>query len=232
MIFLDKPFSRRYLRGNSPGGGIPINAQLEIQEKIRALRSQKGYSLTDLSRATGLSKGYLSKIENALSIPPVSTLRRIGTALGVNLTYFFSRDTSEAHQRKIVVVRNKDRQEFGAELRESGIKRWPLAERKFGRNMNPFIIEIPPDNSQVFQFEGEEFYLLLEGRVELCYGGDTYILEAGDSVYLDADVPYTGRSLGGVPARSLMVQYYYRKVTPKSFPYGLMNPRDGKRIGR
>ncbi len=150
----------------------------------------------------------------------------------MNLTYFFSQDTPKELKRKIVVVRKKDRKEFRAELRDSGIKRWPLAERKFGRNMNPFIIEIPPDNSQIFQFEGEEFHLLLEGKVELSYGGEVYVLEEGDSVYLDGSVPYSGRSLGEGPAKALMVQYYYKQVTARPFPQGLLNTKVGKNASR
>ena len=194
----------------------------EIIEKIKDLRGKKGYSLGQLATLTGLSKGYLSKIENAASIPPISTLHRIATALGVDLAYFFVQGHLDQINQKIVVVRRNERKEINAEHQATGIKRWPLASQKFGRNMDPFIIELPHDHHEVYQFEGEEFHLVLEGRVEISYGGERFILEEGDSVYLDGDVPYTGRSIGDKPARGLMIQYHYKKVTGEPFSEGIM----------
>jgi mannose-6-phosphate isomerase-like protein (cupin superfamily) len=48
----------------------------------------------------------------------------------------------------------------------------------------------------------------LEGRVEMIYGGEKHIFEAGDSVYIDCDVPYSGRSVGSEPAKVLVVVYH------------------------
>jgi len=196
--------------------------QSEIIKKIKDLRFNKGYSLGQLSTLTGLSKGYLSKIENAVSVPPISTLHRIATALGVDLAYFFAQNHLDQINKKIVVVRQNERKEINAEHQAAGIKRWPLASQKFGRNMDPYIIELPYDHNEVYQFEGEEFHLVLEGKVELSYGGERYILEEGDSVYLDADIPYTGRSIGDKPAKGLMIQYHYKKVTGEPFSDGIV----------
>ncbi len=190
---------------------------IDIIQKIKSLRSEKGFSLNQLSRLTGLSKGYLSKIENAAKFPPLSTLNRIAAALGVNLTYFFTQDPVSDLDRKIVVVRKQDRKKIGDEQQVSGITRIPLADKKFGRNMEPFIIELPADHQEVYQFAGEEFHLILDGKVELSYGGEKYILQEGDCAYFDGDIPYTGRSLTSKPARILMVHYEYKRVSGDPF---------------
>jgi len=65
----------------------------DIIKKIKEIRMENGVSLGHLSKVTGLSKGYLSTIENRSKIPPISTLHRIATALGVNLSYFFPKTT-------------------------------------------------------------------------------------------------------------------------------------------
>ena len=62
--------------------------------------------------------------------------------------------------------------------------------------MEPYIIEPAFEEEAVFQHEGEEFMLVLEGRHEFIYDGKTYIMEKGDSVYFDAAVPHTGKSIG------------------------------------
>ena len=94
-------------------------------------------------------------------------------------------------EKKIVIKRKEDRVAIGEEQQASCIVRCPLADKKFGRNMDPFIITVPGDHREVYQFAGEEFHLLLEGKLELSYGGERYVLNEGDCVYLDGDVPYT-----------------------------------------
>ncbi len=189
----------------------------DIIDKIKSTRSERGFSLNRLSTLTGLSKGYLSKIENGVNFPPLSTLNRIATALGVNLTYFFTQVPFNEMDQKIVITRKKDRKMVGEEQQISGIVRCPLADRKLGRNMDPYIIKLPADHHQVYQFSGEEFFMLLEGKVELSYGGERYNLKEGDCVYLDGDIPYTGKSLGKEPAKMLMVHYDYKKVSGDPF---------------
>jgi mannose-6-phosphate isomerase-like protein (cupin superfamily) len=48
----------------------------------------------------------------------------------------------------------------------------------------------------------------LEGKVELTYGAEKHVFEEGDSVYIDCDVPYSGRSMGPNPAKVLVVVYH------------------------
>jgi len=55
-------------------------------EKVRAARKQKGLTLADLSRATGMAKSYLSQIETGFASPPRDDkVRRIADALGMQV---------------------------------------------------------------------------------------------------------------------------------------------------
>ena len=180
-----------------------------VAEAIKDLRREKGYSLNRLSALSGLSKGYLSKIENAINVPTITTLARIATALEVEVTYFFLKQGEASQKRKMVSVRKENREEINIKSPESVVrKRWPLARQKYDRHMDPYIIEVPTDSTTLYQFDGQEFYYILEGRIEMTYGGDTYTFEAGDAVYIDCDIPYSGRSLGPGPANVLVVVYH------------------------
>ena len=73
--------------------------------------------------------------------------------------------------------------------------------------MEPFIVEAHPDaDEHRSTHEGEELLYVLEGRVELLYGKESYVLEAGDSIYYDSVVPHQVRAVD-VPARLLAVVY-------------------------
>ena len=67
----------------------------------------------------------------------------------------------------------------------------PLAQQKAGRHMEPFVIDINPEDSPEFQLsahEGEEFIYVMQGEVEIVYGKETYKLGEGDSIIWQGDL--------------------------------------------
>ncbi|MCK4248541.1 MAG: helix-turn-helix transcriptional regulator [Candidatus Omnitrophica bacterium] len=57
-------------------------------------------TLDKLARLTGLTKGYLSKIERSRKAPPFSTLETIAVALNRNITYFLEKPQQENNKSK------------------------------------------------------------------------------------------------------------------------------------
>ena len=60
---------------------------LEIGSKIRAIRNRKKITIAQMCEGTGLSKGFISNVENNNTSPSISTLHTIATYLGVPLPY-------------------------------------------------------------------------------------------------------------------------------------------------
>jgi transcriptional regulator with XRE-family HTH domain len=187
-----------------------------IAENIKTLRKQKKFTLQELADLTGLTKGYLSKIERSKKAPPYSTLNRIAMALGVDAAFLLgerlniSEDTrlslTKKNQGKIVdIVRTL------SEGSLYGYSYEALAVDKPGKNMQPFIIEPAFDEEAVFQHEGEEFMYVLEGRHEFIYDGKKYLMEEGDCVYFDSTAPHSGKSLGKKKAKLLAVMFNYKR---------------------
>src|SRR5258708_9170542 len=58
--------------------------------KIRVIRREKDLSVLDLSNASNISAGMLSKIENGQISPSLSTLQSIASALNVPLSLLFA----------------------------------------------------------------------------------------------------------------------------------------------
>ena len=144
-----------------------------------------------------------------MNTPTITTMARIATALEVEVTYFFLQQNDSSQNRKLVSIRRNERKEIKIKGPESVVRRrWPLASKKYDRHMHPYIIEVPVEATDLYQFKGQEFYYLLEGKVELTYGGEKHLFEKGDSVYIDCDVPYSGRSMGPGPAKVLVVVYH------------------------
>ena len=86
----------------------------------------------------------------------------------------------------------------------------PLAQQKTGRHMEPFIIDINPSEEHHYQLsdhEGEEFIYVMEGQVELEYGKEKYVLNAGDSIFYDSIVKHHLHGAPGKSAKILAVVY-------------------------
>src|SRR5260370_16305123 len=60
-----------------------------IAERVREFRLQLGLTVAHLAELPRLSKGMLSKIENAQASPSLATLARLSEALKVPVTAFF-----------------------------------------------------------------------------------------------------------------------------------------------
>ena len=183
-------------------------ALLDLGNQVRELRNERSLTLQDLADLTGLSKPNLSQIENNLVTPPIATLLKIATALGVPIGYFFQ---ESPQQINMIVVRKEDRYGIakGPHISHIGYQYEPLAYPKIDKSMEPFIVEMEEREASDIVFNnhrGEEFLFVLRGSLEFCYGDDSVTLEEGDSLYFDSIVPHGYRGIGG-PAKTLVVIY-------------------------
>lgn len=183
-------------------------ATLDIGSQVRELRNARELTLQDLADLTGLSKPNLSQIENNLVTPPIATLLKISSALGVSIGHFFQQADQQSN---IVVVRKEDRYGVakGPHISHIGYQYEPLAYPKVDKFMEPFIVHMEERDADSIVFNnhrGEEFLYVLDGKVEFRCGSSVVVLEAGDSLYFDSVVPHGYRGVGG-PAKTLVVIY-------------------------
>ena len=179
--------------------------------KIQSLRRAKAVTLGQLAKMTGLTKGYLSQIENSTKTPPFSTLDKIAYALGVDITYFFVTGEDEQVDAKITVIKPDERKRVAPGGLRRGYGYESLAYRRAGKNMEPYLITVDSRSISTFKHEGEEFLFILEGSLEFSFGGKKYILEPGYSVYFDSGIEHSGRVLGDEKVRMLCIIYNYRR---------------------
>lgn len=181
-------------------------ASLDIGSQIRNLRNQRELTLQELSDLTGLSKPNLSQIENNIVTPPIATLLKISTALGVPIGTFFQKTNQKSN---MVVVRKEDRYGIakGPHISHIGYQYEPLAYPKVDKNMEPFIVHMEnrdPGEIVFNNHKGEEFLFVLDGQLEFQCGDNTIVLDEGDSLYFDSSIPHGYRGIGGT-AKTLVV---------------------------
>lgn len=176
-----------------------------VAKRFRELRAASGMTLERLAAATGLTKGYLSKIQNARKLPPIATLSRIAQALGVGIGAFLGPGASPV-RRAATVVRERERSSVVRGGTAFGYDYEGLAHPRLEKRMEPFVFTFPPriDQHVFFEHEGEEFVFVLQGRVAFQVGDERFTLGPGDSLYFDSAVPHRGWSLGR-EAKALVV---------------------------
>ena len=93
--------------------------------------------------------------------------------------------------------------------RRKAYKYQSLASGFRGRKADPFIVlvEPKPDDTPLTPntHSGQEFNMVLEGRMELQIGTKKLILNEGDSIYFDATQPHCMRALDEKAVRFLAI---------------------------
>ncbi len=69
--------------------------ELEMGNKLRALRKINNLTTTQLAERIHISQSYISKFENNKASPDVYMLHRILTELGTDLSTFFADDNED-----------------------------------------------------------------------------------------------------------------------------------------
>ena len=74
------------------------NLEVAIGREVRAFRRQQGMTVADLAGVTGLSIGMLSKIENGITSPSLTTLQILSHAFSTPITDRKSTRLNSSHR--------------------------------------------------------------------------------------------------------------------------------------
>lgn len=178
---------------------------MDIGSTIRAIRQRKKITIPQLCEGTGLSKGFVSNLENNKTSPSIATLQTIAKFLNVPLPYLLLEK-----ENRMRIVRKGERQysTFGTDK----LKVEHLTSKGGLRMMT---VEFPPNattGEEPTAHEGEECHLVLQGTILAQQGEDSEILQEGDSFSWNASVPHYVKNIGKAPAIVLIAVYTEEKT--------------------
>ena len=182
---------------------------MEFGQRIKEIRIKKKFTLEELARRTNVSASFLSQIERGVVYPSLHSLKRIAIALHVKLGYFFQ---EERVPPKTIVRRDKREKFF---LKDSKALVEILTSSGIEVLMEPIVFTLEPKGhtgKQLSVHEGEEFGLVLEGRIKVQIGKESYTLEHDDSISFDSKVPHKFRNIGDGKAKVLWVIFSPRRI--------------------
>jgi transcriptional regulator with XRE-family HTH domain len=179
---------------------------MQLGKKIRDLRLRRGMTVQQLAEATGLSKGFISQVENSRTSPSLATLQDLARALETSVAYLVVEEERAPH-----VVRADARPRLQVGGTASSVE---VLSAQPKRNLELILVELTPgmiSGDRRHHHHGEEVVLCLEGSISLTSGEHVLVLERGDSCHYDARVPHAMQNAGPGPARMLIA------MTPATF---------------
>ena len=174
---------------------------IDVGARLRELRTERGMSMRQLARQSGLSTNALSMIERSRTSPWVSTLYKIAEALGIPITAFFR---MELPKQQIVFRKAGERTRLAV---PRGV--WEgLGGEAFTGRVEPlmFTLERGANSGHADMIHsGHEFVLCLSGEVEYEVEDQRFSLFPGDSLLFSAQLQHRWRNHGQSSAQLLVV---------------------------
>jgi transcriptional regulator with XRE-family HTH domain len=177
-----------------------MKKELSVGERLRTLRAERDLSQRALAQLAGLSPNSISLIERDEISPSVATLQNLATGLHVRVSYFFE-DESE---QRILHIKPDQRSSVDSQ----GVRIESIGSRILAQEIEPFLVQLAPHTSsgerQVIH-AGHEVVYCLKGKLEYLIDGTVYLVESGDFLLFEADLPHLWRNPFDAEAEFILI---------------------------
>jgi transcriptional regulator with XRE-family HTH domain len=163
----------------------------QVGPRLRAIRAQRGVTLTALSELTGISKSTLSRLETGQRRASLELLLPLAKAYRVPLD-----DLVGAPEVGDPRVRLKASKVHGRTV-------LPLTRSPGGVQAWKIVVPTSNNRPQPKSHEGYEWLFVLSGKMRLVLGEHDLVLGPGEVAEFDTHVPHWFGSTGKEPAEIL-----------------------------
>jgi len=178
------------------GSDVGPDALVDMGQQIRGLRIARKLTLAALADISGLSIGFISKVERGKARPSVTALQELATALDVAVGWFFTSTGPAPVDEQPFVVRSDRRRR----LTYSGVVSTDylgmedhLLSANLDRQLAMGVTTYQPGGStgdDLYTHDGEEAGLVLEGEIDLFLDDQVFRLRTGDSFSFESTRPH------------------------------------------
>ena len=190
-----------------PSSAPDVPAEVDVGERLRALRRFRRLTLRTIASRSGLSESFLSQVERGRASASIASLRRIANALGVSVADLF--EPSGPPRPRVLRRDERPSLAFGILGRKLLLTPRPL------QNLEVFAGELDPGGSTGAEpyahGDSEELFVVISGRVQLELGGDVHELRSGDSIDYRSSTPHRASNIGEERAEVMWI------ISPPSY---------------
>ncbi|PYE34945.1 XRE family transcriptional regulator [Rhizobium sp. PP-F2F-G38] len=155
----------------------------DIGERLRLLRQNQAITLDALAPRAGVSRAMISRIERGEANPTAQLLARLCHALGTTLSRFFADDAPP-----VSPLRRAAEQHVWRDPETCYIRR-AVSPEATGSPVDIVDVSFPPGGRVVFEPQAfdsgtTQHLWLLDGRMTMTAGDETYHLHPGDCLFM------------------------------------------------
>ena len=194
-----------------------MNEQIkQIAERLAGLRDALEITPEEMAKVCNLTPEQYMKLESGTVDISVSVLHQISQAYGVELTTLMFGD--EPKMSSYFITRKG---KGIAVERTKAYKYQSLAAGFVGRKADPFMVTVhpAPDGTPIYlnSHPGQEYNMVLKGRMLLQINNKELILEEGDSIYFNSELPHGMKALDGEKVSFLAIIMLERFINKTTF---------------
>ena len=175
-----------------------------IGNTMQQIRKKLKMRLTELSQKSGVQIATLSCIEHNKMVGSLESHMNIARALGVDITHLYSNIKGSPQAVELKTAKSPSDVFVHSDQSSYEILTGKVLEKK----MMPILLKIEPGgktHKELNQLGTEKFLFVLEGKIEVHLGTDTYNLTKNSTLYFDASYEHYYVNGGNVQARVLCV---------------------------
>lgn len=160
-----------------------------IGKKLKLTRLKNDMTIQELAERSKVSSNMISRIERGLTIPSVEILMKLAGAFGMSINYFV-----EEAEKETTIIHTRKGQGEPIFFFEDKHQITSLTQGLRDPSFTVFIDTLEQgcnSGDGVMVHTGEEFAMVLKGKMEFLIEGDHYLLEEGDSLTFKASIPHS-----------------------------------------
>ena len=172
----------------------PEALQAKVAENLKVFRKDRGWTLDELARRSGVSRAMLSQIEARKTNPTIAVLWKISTAFGLNFSSMLGEDPG----RDVTLIRREEMQVLSSA--DAKFQSRPLFPRSSRRKAELYELRLSPGGKS----EGpphppgtRENLVVVKGTLTVRVNGTAWEVAEGDAIEFAADVPHAYENHGG-----------------------------------
>jgi transcriptional regulator with XRE-family HTH domain len=168
------------------------SAQPTLGSLLRALRARNGWTLKEMSDATGIPLSTLSKVEHDRLTLTYDKLQQLSQRLNLRMSELFSEPDANA-EPAVTARRSIGRLDRAIQVNTPNYEYHYLCPELRRKRMIPVLTRIRAHSVEQFgplvRHPGEEYIYVVEGEVSLhTEFYDPVVLKTGESIYIDSNM--------------------------------------------
>lgn len=175
-----------------------------IGKKIKEIREAQGMKLIELADKSNVQLATLSRIENMKMVGTLDSHIKIAKALGIDVTDLYRDMVTEEQKTRLSTPRTITDYFMHNDKASQEI----LTSNVLSKKMMPCLLKLAPGgrtNKEQNRPGTEKFIFVLEGKIEVKAGKETYLLGPNNTLYFDATVEHWVANVGKNPARAVIL---------------------------